>query len=63
MGRRRTRPIEDVTLTDAQKQKGKQETVRLDEKIKETNYHKVKKRKLMKIVKYLNQNNGDLVNR
>ena len=57
--RRRTRPIEDLTLTEAQVQEGEQEAARLDKKSKGTNYHKAKKRKLMKIVKYLDQNNGE----
>lgn len=58
-GRGRTRPIEDLTLTDAQKQEAKEEMARQDEKSTKTNYHKAKKRKLMKIVKYLDQNNGE----
>ena len=56
--RKRRRPIEDLTLTAAQVEEGKQEVQRLNEKKKGTDYHKTKKRRLMKIVKSMDQNGG-----
>ena len=57
--RRHTRPIEDLTLTEAQVAEGQQEVERLSQKKKGTDYHRNKKRMLMKIVKALDQNGGE----
>lgn len=57
--RRRPRPIEDLTLTEAQVEEGQQEVERLNQRKKGTDYHRNKKRMLMKIVKYLDQNSGE----
>ena len=57
--RRRSRPIEDLTLTEAQLEEGEQEVERLSQNKKETDYYRSKKRRLMKIVKYLDQNGGE----
>ena len=57
--RSRSRPIEDLTLTVAQAEEGRREVQRLGKKKTGTDYHKDKKRRLMKIVKCMDQNGGE----